>query len=408
MVTILYASETGTAEDVAFTMYAQLRQWTKPCQIFSMHEYDISNLPAETFALFVVSTTGDGDPPETMKRFWSFLLRKQLDANSLVELKYSVFGLGDSSYEQFNSSGRKLFVRLKQLGAKEIVPLGLGDDQASYGYLTAFNVWFRNVRSYCTNYYAITDQMIVSSQREVEYDVEMVDDIMRTNDVSSTPTTSVIDTMVIENTRLTAETWEQDVRLIKLALPSRIIHSDVANNTTSSSTSTTKEWYYPGDIAAIHYQNAEQEVAKALSLVHEYKPSQQLKITRKATLPTRQSRLTQAYCTLIELFTKHLDINALPPRSFFYNLSFYSTNDEEREKLIELSSAEGTDLYFDYVLKEKRSCIEVLTEFKSVCGNLTLAVLLSLLPVIQPREYSIASSNKLFPNEVGLLLHVCF
>jgi len=46
-----------------------------------------------------------GDPPENMKRFWRFMLRKGLSADSLSAVQFSVFGLGDSNYPKYNVSG---------------------------------------------------------------------------------------------------------------------------------------------------------------------------------------------------------------------------------------------------------------------------------------------------------------
>ena len=55
-----------------------------------------------------------------------FLLRKSLLASSLSNLKYSIFGLGDSSYAKFNAAARRLNTRLNQLGGIEICCIGLG------------------------------------------------------------------------------------------------------------------------------------------------------------------------------------------------------------------------------------------------------------------------------------------
>jgi sulfite reductase alpha subunit-like flavoprotein len=48
---------------------------------------------------------------------WRFLLRKDLPPGSLSKLKFTVFGLGDSSYEKFNAMAKKLTQRLLDLGA---------------------------------------------------------------------------------------------------------------------------------------------------------------------------------------------------------------------------------------------------------------------------------------------------
>jgi sulfite reductase alpha subunit-like flavoprotein len=103
---ILYGSETGTSEDLAFKIYTILCTSIPHLRIFSLDDYSIENLPSENCTVFVVSTTGDGEVPSSMKSFWNFLLRKSLPSDSLVNLKYGIFGLGDSGYDKFNAAAR--------------------------------------------------------------------------------------------------------------------------------------------------------------------------------------------------------------------------------------------------------------------------------------------------------------
>ena len=52
-------------------------------QLASFAHYDIRGLPAERYVIFVIATTGDGEPPPDMLKAWRFLLRTDLPANSL-------------------------------------------------------------------------------------------------------------------------------------------------------------------------------------------------------------------------------------------------------------------------------------------------------------------------------------
>lgn len=144
--TILYASETGTAEDVAYRIHSIALRKGLQSSVESLATYNVLNLPSEEAVVaFVVSTTGDGDVPATMRRFWQFLLQRSLPKTSLEGVRVAVFGLGDSSYEKFNASARRLHKRLQQLGAVDAVPIGLGDDQARYGYLGALDQWLNEL-----------------------------------------------------------------------------------------------------------------------------------------------------------------------------------------------------------------------------------------------------------------------
>lgn len=92
-----------------------------------MDEYNIFQLPTEKLVVFIVATTGDGDPPATMINSWRFLLRKDLPSGSLSQLKFTVFGLGDSTYDKFNAMAKKLTQRCLDLGASLFHKVGLGD-----------------------------------------------------------------------------------------------------------------------------------------------------------------------------------------------------------------------------------------------------------------------------------------
>ena len=72
-----------------------------------MDAYDVTRLPIEPSAavIMVVSTTGQGEFPSNACRFWRFMLRKGLAADSLDSLRFAVFGLGDSGYPKYNVRG---------------------------------------------------------------------------------------------------------------------------------------------------------------------------------------------------------------------------------------------------------------------------------------------------------------
>jgi len=68
-------------------------------------------------ALFIVSTWGDGEPPDDAAEFWYKLESAELD---LTGLNYAVLGLGDKDYADFNGFARQLDERLTKLGATQL------------------------------------------------------------------------------------------------------------------------------------------------------------------------------------------------------------------------------------------------------------------------------------------------
>jgi sulfite reductase alpha subunit-like flavoprotein len=105
-------------------------------------------------------------------------------------------------------------------------------------------------------------------------------------------------------------------------------------------------------------------------------------------------------CTLRGWLTVCADIHALPDREDLRALSVYCSHDhplgkEQSEKLRSLCETSESALYADYILREKRTWVDVFFDFESLRApgtKLTIGSLFQLLPAIRPREYSIASS----------------
>ena len=124
---VLYGTQTNTSRLAAEEVGREALRRKLNTSIMSFDEFPIIRLPQTKRAIFIIATTGEGEAPQTMLNAWQFLLRKDLPPNSLKNLNFSVFGLGDSSYALFNAMAKKLTQRLLDLGATLFHKVGLGD-----------------------------------------------------------------------------------------------------------------------------------------------------------------------------------------------------------------------------------------------------------------------------------------
>jgi sulfite reductase (NADPH) flavoprotein alpha-component len=114
-IAVVYGSQTGNAKRIAETIVQRIEASGQPVRLTRADAYPLHELRSERHLLVVISTQGDGDPPDDARGFVEHLLGKRSPA--LPELKFAVFGLGDSSYPKFCEIGRRLDARLAELGA---------------------------------------------------------------------------------------------------------------------------------------------------------------------------------------------------------------------------------------------------------------------------------------------------
>jgi len=140
---VFYGSQTGTAEDYASRLAKEGSQrFGLKAMTADLEEFDYDNLdrfPADAVAMFVLATYGEGEPTDNAVEFWEFMTGGSPefgdgggggDEKALANLKYVAFGLGNNTYEHYNTVVRKVDAALGALGAVRIGAAGEGDDGA--------------------------------------------------------------------------------------------------------------------------------------------------------------------------------------------------------------------------------------------------------------------------------------
>ena len=139
---VFYGSQTGTAEDYASRLAKEgASRFGLKTLVADLEDYDYDSLdefPADKVAVFVLATYGEGEPTDNAVEFYDFLTGenpefstgKSIEENPLSNLHYVAFGLGNNTYEHYNSMVRNVNTTLTKLGAHRIGEAGEGDDGA--------------------------------------------------------------------------------------------------------------------------------------------------------------------------------------------------------------------------------------------------------------------------------------
>lgn len=354
--------------------------------------------------IFAISTTGQGELPANAQSFWRLLRSVRLPPGCLQSVRFTSFGLGDSSYPKFNWAHRKLYNRLAQLGAQPISDRGESDEQHPEGIDGSFIPWSTSLRRKLLEQYPLPEgeepipedvllepkwTLEVVSDEEKELGTNGLHSSGKPNgfaQVSDTPPTELLEipkgmtAKVVSNDRLTPQDHWQDVRHVTFDLFE-------------------PKTYGPGDVLTIYPKNFPTDVSQFLKTMKwDTIADTPIKFTPTSSLtsnypPPPIASLQNKTFTLRTLATNHLDIMSIPRRSFFAHLLHYTEDEMQLDRLKEFTDPQYIDELFDYTTRPRRSILEVLDEFTTL--TIPWQKICSIIPVIRGRQFSIASGGAL-------------
>ncbi|PKG22348.1 assimilatory sulfite reductase (NADPH) flavoprotein subunit [Niallia nealsonii] len=345
-ITILYGSQTGTAQGIAETKGKVLTEKGFNVTVSSMNDFKPNNLKKVKNLLIVVSTHGEGDPPDNAITFHEFLHGKR--APKLDELNFSVLSLGDSSYEFFCETGKEFDQRLEELGANRIanrVDCDLDYDEPS-------EEWFNDVLSQLSA--TAVENSAVQTNASNAPATESV--YSRTNPFKAE---------VLDIINLNGRGSDKQTLHIELSLE--------GSNLT----------YQPGDALGIYPENNPNLVDILLEALN-FSPEEIVTVNKQGDVRSLRDALISNF--EITVLTKPLLEQAAK----------LSSNKE----LLELVSAENTGKLKAYI--HGRDLLDLVQDFGPF--SFSAQDFVNILRKIPARLYSIASSYSANPDEVHLTI----
>jgi sulfite reductase (NADPH) flavoprotein alpha-component len=119
-ITIAYGTETGNSKKLATSFAAKAKKAGIRTKLVGLDQYPPAELSTEEYFFTVISTHGEGEPPEAARNFYNHIHNNGF---KIPQLKFGVLALGDTAYPLFCKTGEDVDSQLQQLGASRIVPL---------------------------------------------------------------------------------------------------------------------------------------------------------------------------------------------------------------------------------------------------------------------------------------------
>ena len=342
-VTILFGSQSGNSQILARRLSQQFAGRQTAHRVLDMLDCRKADLEQARELVVIVSTHGDGDPPERAAPFFELLFGRK--APQLTRSRFAVMALGDTSYEHYCAAGRRVDARLEELGARRAMPridCDVDFEAAAAGWIDSIVLAFAGNAA----------TMVHPLAEPVSAPIARV--WTRKNPFAAE---------ILANQPLTARGSTKDVRHVELSLDG----ADLS--------------YQPGDALGVAPRNAEAQVEALVA---------QLEFAADTPVQAgeRELPLGTALC-------EHFEIGTLT--AAFVRRYAQAAHSPQLRQLADNATALQRYLY-------GRDLRDLVAEHPP--RGLDARTFAALLPPLAPRLYSIASSPRATPDEVHLTIGV--
>lgn len=343
-VTVLYGSQTGNSIGLSKKLAKKLEEQGLQVTLSSMGDFKPNGLKKIENLLIVVSTHGEGEPPDNAIPFHEFLNSKR--APKLDGLRYSVLALGDTSYEFFCQTGKDFDKRLQELGGTALVPRVDCDVDFDEPAAAWMNDVLTSLSSSTAHAGTVTSEAITAAVSSGESEFN------RTNPFKAE---------VLENLNLNGRGSDRETRHIELSLEGSNLD------------------YEPGDSLGVFPENHPRLVDELIAAMG-WNADEQVTVNKNGDQVSVYEALLRHY--EITAVTKPV-VEQLAKLNEGSGLAALLADGSEFRNV--MNSCDLLDLVQDYGLK-----------------GIPAAQFLAVLRKIPARLYSIASSSKSYPDEVHL------
>lgn len=347
---VLYGTETGNAEEIAETFETKLKSQNLNVHLWDMDDFPRDSLPEVEHLFIICSTQGVGEPPINALDLYDYLHGD--DAPQLDQVNFAVLALGDQDFPDFCQAGKDFDHILGQLGANRVADRV----DCDFDYEETAEQWITNMIELLTQASSNTNEETPSVENE---------DVTIEEPQAPYSKSNPFQAEVLKNTILTQPEASREVRHLEISLEGY------------------REAYEPGDSLVVIPQNDPVLVNQLIDALN-----------WDAETPIQMND-SDSMRSLKEALTHDFEIAKLTP-VLMKNAAELLGNPMLNANI------QKSEWVQNYIYG--KDVIDLIRDFTHVA--LEPNMLPQLLRKLPPREYSIASSNKVNPNSVHITVRV--
>ncbi|OAP59763.1 NADPH-ferrihemoprotein reductase [Fonsecaea erecta] len=389
---IFWGSQSGTAERFANHLAKEVQsRFGLGALSADLSDYDsdsIAQLSNGQLAIFILSTYGEGDPSDNANGFWDWINSNPPD--TLPDLQYAAFGLGNSNYKYYNRVVDVVVEALQKKGATLLLPVGKADD--------AERSTDEDFLSWKDDLFAMFRNRLGLEERLVEYQPTIV----VTEDDSLTPIDLHHGEPAHSRDNPKAAASCSPIRPLSITNPRELFQSSERNcvHMELDLAEHPEIHYKTGDHLAVWPTNPESEVEILLTALQLH-GRQDTPISLKSVDAATKLQIPTP-TTIHALFHRYLEICAPVSRSTIQGLAAFAPSPDAKSWVLRLGQDKIS--YLSYLRKNHLTLGRLLklASPDEPWAHLPLSYVIEALPLMQPRYYSISSSSVLSPRRAAI------
>eukprot|EP01088_Endostelium_zonatum_P019218 TRINITY_DN6529_c0_g1_i1.p1 TRINITY_DN6529_c0_g1~~TRINITY_DN6529_c0_g1_i1.p1 ORF type:complete len:687 (-),score=185.41 TRINITY_DN6529_c0_g1_i1:48-2108(-) len=404
-VKILWGSQTGTAEDFSNTLNNELKALGIQSESIDMEEFEDSYDLTEggTFVL-VAATYGEGEPTDNAKRLFDWL-EEESDESALSKVDFTVFGLGNKTYDQYNSAGRFLDTRIAALGGNRFYPHGEGDDDSNLE--EEWMLWKRELlpalcSKFSLPYNPAAESAKLTRKTKLQYYPSFDNSKLNPHPLVKSETLTT-----------TSRVYTQQQPFFAEVISHNQLHSDTSDRSCFHvefkipTPTPISLQFAPGDHLGIFPENAESLVQ---AMENRFGGKEEFDKVASLFPLGKAGKAIWGPTRIRDAFRFLLDLTTPPRKSALAVLANYTKDEDQKRRLQILASTDEKELpeserYENWVRGTSRRGMVDIIQYFNTC-EIPLDYFIEILQPLAPRYYSISSSRSLEPDRVSVTLVV--